>query len=395
MKEKTSKASREFYIPRLNREKSLYGTEFEVKLRNELTQKVIAKKCSNWISRKAVFRSNVTQEQMMSFKTVDESTYMPINGFTTVDLGCERGNEWGSEEAEERIGGILMSVEQYQRSVNSLDKEIILLEKKKAGIDKECARLQSKIASVEKRIKSTSAISTVKSKLRQIEGWTKDYNKKYENSADLGKKISDKRTKRNDAYLRLQKEQGKEMRKQNEAIKRMQDSYEQRINELSRSNLPKSVLTKEQSEIGITEEYDVFVSHAWEDKESFADEFVKALRDKGIRVWYDTSQIKWGDSMRERIDEGLKKSKFGIAILSPNYIAEGKYWTKAELDGLFQLDSVNGKPLLPIWHDLTKKQVVEFSPIIANRKAMTTATMTAMEIVEELVNLLPNEESED
>lgn len=288
-----------------------------------------------------------------------------------------------------------MSVEQYQRSVNSLDKEIILLEKKKAGIDKECARLQSKIASVEKSIKSTSAISTVKSKLRQIEGWTKDYNKKYENSADLGKKISDKRTKRNDAYLRLQKEQGKEMRKQNEAIKRMQDSYEQRINELSRSNLPKSVLTKEQSEIGIKDEYDVFVSHAWEDKESFADEFVKALRDKGIRVWYDTSQIKWGDSMRDRIDEGLKKSKFGIAILSPNYIAEGKYWTKAELDGLFQLDSVNGKTLLPIWHDLTKKQVVEFSPIIANRKAITTATMTAMEIVEELLNLLPNEESED
>lgn len=185
------------------------------------------------------------------------------------------------------------------------------------------------------------------------------------------------------------------MRKQNGAIKRMQDSYEQRINELSRSNLPKSVLTKEQSEIGITEEYDVFVSHAWEDKESFVDEFVKALRDNGIKVWYDTSQIKWGDSMRERIDEGLKKSKFGIAILSPNYIAEGKYWTKAELDGLFQLDSVNGKPLLPIWHDLTKKQVVEFSPIIANRKAMITATMTAMEIVEELVNLLPNEESED
>lgn len=161
VKEKTSKASREFYIPRLTREKCLYGTEFEVKLRNELTQKAIAKECSNWISRKAVFRSNVTQEQMMSFMTVDESTYMPINGFTTVDLGCERGNEWGSEEAEERIGGILMSVEQYQRSVNSLDKEIILLEKKKAGIDKECARLQSKIASVEKSIKSTSAISTV------------------------------------------------------------------------------------------------------------------------------------------------------------------------------------------------------------------------------------------
>lgn len=90
--EKASKAKREFYIPRISRERSLYGTEFEVKLRNELTQKAVAKECADWIRRKAVFKSNVTQEQMMGFMTVDESTYMPINGFTTVDLGCERGN---------------------------------------------------------------------------------------------------------------------------------------------------------------------------------------------------------------------------------------------------------------------------------------------------------------
>ena len=90
--EKTSKERREFYIPRLSRERSLYGTEFEVKLRNELTQKAIAKECADWIRRKATFRSNVTQEQMMGFMSVDESSYMPINGFTTVDLGCERGN---------------------------------------------------------------------------------------------------------------------------------------------------------------------------------------------------------------------------------------------------------------------------------------------------------------
>lgn len=90
--DKTPKAKREFYIPRLSRERSLYGTEFEVKLRNELTQKAIAKECADWIHRKVRFKSNVTQEQMMGFMTVDESTYMPINGFTTVDLGCERGN---------------------------------------------------------------------------------------------------------------------------------------------------------------------------------------------------------------------------------------------------------------------------------------------------------------
>ncbi len=92
VQEKASKAKREFYIPRLNRERSLYGTEFEVKLRNELTQRAIAKECADWIRSKATFKSNTTQEQMMGFLTVDDSTYMPINGFTTVDLGCERGN---------------------------------------------------------------------------------------------------------------------------------------------------------------------------------------------------------------------------------------------------------------------------------------------------------------
>ena len=90
--EKAKKEKREFYIPRLNRERSLYGTEFEVKLRNELTQKAIAKECAEWIKSKVVFKSNVTNENMMGFINVDDKSYMPVNGFTTVDLGCERGN---------------------------------------------------------------------------------------------------------------------------------------------------------------------------------------------------------------------------------------------------------------------------------------------------------------
>lgn len=90
--EKTPKERREFYIPRLNREKSLYGTEFEVRLRNELTQKAIARECADWIREKVTFKSNVTSENMMGFVNVDSKNYMPINGFTTVDLGCERGN---------------------------------------------------------------------------------------------------------------------------------------------------------------------------------------------------------------------------------------------------------------------------------------------------------------
>lgn len=90
--EKVDKQSREFYIPRLNRERDLFGSEFEIKLRNELSLKAVAKECAEWIRRKACFKSNRTNAGMPSIIGVDDIVYSPVNGFTTVELGCERGN---------------------------------------------------------------------------------------------------------------------------------------------------------------------------------------------------------------------------------------------------------------------------------------------------------------
>lgn len=94
--EKSEKSKREFYIPRMTREQNLYGTEFEIRLRNELTQRAIAKECAEWIRQKATFKSNVTNQVVPGFLNVmsdkEQYTYMPFNEFTTVDLGCERGN---------------------------------------------------------------------------------------------------------------------------------------------------------------------------------------------------------------------------------------------------------------------------------------------------------------
>ena len=283
-----------------------------------------------------------------------------------------------------------MSVEQYQRSVNSLDKDIAALEKKKAEVDKKCAELSKKISSTEKSITPRTSASTTVSKLKQISSWESDRAKKSAESADLGKKIADKRQKRNDAYLKLQKAQQDEQKKQDRQMKNIQASYESRISQLQHLSIPSSVHRGSSNAGAMTEDaqYDVFVSHAWEYKESFADEFVEELRKLDLRVWYDTSQIKWGDSMRAKIDDGLKKSRFGVVILSPDYIKEGKYWTKAELDGLFQLESINGKMLLPVWHNLTKKEVMAYSPIIAGKLAMNTASMTPTEIAEEFAKLL-------
>ena len=96
IKEKTKKEKREYYIPKLNRERNLYGTDFEIRLRNQLSQKAIAKECAAWIRKKVRFRSNSSQEQMGGFlhlQNASEYVYLPFNEFTTTQLGCERGNE--------------------------------------------------------------------------------------------------------------------------------------------------------------------------------------------------------------------------------------------------------------------------------------------------------------
>lgn len=285
-----------------------------------------------------------------------------------------------------------MSIEQYQRMVNSLDKEIANLEKKKADADKKVADAQKKESGVS--IPKNASPNTIKAKMRQIDSYHSQAVKAASDSADLAKRIADKRSKRSNAAIQLQKEELKTRKQQEKAALQIKQSYERQIGELQTLLTESLSNTKSEAESGDAE-YDVFVSHAWEDKRGFVDEFVNSLRELGLKVWYDTSEIKWGDSMRKRIDDGLKKSRFGVAILSPDYIADGKYWTKAELDGLFQLESIGGKTLLPIWHNLNKADVMAFSPIIASKLAMTTATMTPQEIAKKLQDLLTDAEEDN
>lgn len=280
-----------------------------------------------------------------------------------------------------------MSIEMYQRNVNKLDVEIENLEKKKFEFDRKVSNTQSKISSIERSITKRTSSTMLNSKIRQIDSLKRNIVRYSKNSADLNKKIVDKRKRRNEQYLKLQHEENVIRKKQEREFRDMKNDYEKRIAESTKipDILNKQVEINEDQNI---EKYDVFVSHAWEDKESFVDEFVNCLRKLDLKVWYDKSEISWGDSMRKRIDEGLRKSTFGVAVLTPNYIADEKYWTKSELDGLFQLESINGKTLLPIWHNLTKKEVMDYSPIIASKLAMNTAMMTPKEIAEELKKLV-------
>ena len=235
---------------------------------------------------------------------------------------------------------------------------------------------------------------TLKSKMNQIASYERDLAKKTSESADLGKKIAEKRKQRIDANQRLQQMLQHEQRQQENSNQRLLSLYQTQIKDLEH-RLKQITISSSNKNQSSDEQFDVFVSHATEDKETFVDEFVEELKKQGLRVWYDTDKLQWGDSMRAKIDRGLSKSKYGVVVLSPNYIAEHKYWTKAELNGLFQVETVNGKTILPIWHNLTKKQVVEYSPIIADRKAMTTAMMTPEEIAVQLKKLFTMKDTEE
>ena len=165
--------------------------------------------------------------------------------------------------------------------------------------------------------------------------------------------------------------------------------YEQKVealtkslNEALASNQPSTNLYNQADE----SEYDVFVSHASEDKSPFVEDLVNALQDRDVKVWFDSLNIAWGDSLRNQIDNGLKRSTFGIVVLSENYIKKG--WTQYELEGLFNIEMTKGKTILPIWHNITKQQVMDFSVTLAGRKALTSASMTAEEIADTFVELI-------
>ena len=277
-----------------------------------------------------------------------------------------------------------MSISQIESKIKSLQSEIARLNKAYTDeAKKECGYLTS-ASRTQKSITKNTSPSMLKTKLKSISSDSEKAEKSRKKQAELQEKAAKKKTELAKQQALLQKEQDKvfqEMTKrQNEALNNQRKLVEE--------------TEKMQEEIG-TKEYDFFISHAWEDKEDFVDEFVDELKKQGLKVWYDTNKLKWGDSMREKIDKGLAKSRYGVVVLSPNYIAEHKYWTKAELNGLFQVESINGKVILPIWHNLTKKQVVEYSPIIADRKAMTTASMTAEEIAVQLKELFTPEVTEE
>jgi hypothetical protein len=132
--------------------------------------------------------------------------------------------------------------------------------------------------------------------------------------------------------------------------------------------------------------YDVFICHASEDK-PYVEDLVQGLRAAGVSVWYDRSLLEWGDDLRSSIDEGLIKSRFGLIVFSPAFLKR-KRWTEYELSSLFSREDSRSKVILPIWHNVSRDDLMRYSPGFADRLAMLTSNDSVASIVSSLLRLL-------
>lgn len=280
-----------------------------------------------------------------------------------------------------------MSISSRQNEVARHQKLLADLQKKLADESKKEVSKTDEINRIERSITKSTSISTLRSKQQQITRAMSAIADIQKKKADISKKIADANAKLHKAQEDLRKEEEKERKKIQDAEKkreREQLSHQRSITQELRSQY--SLKSNDAPDKPRIVKYDVFVSHASEDKEEFVKPLVEALQGAGYKVWYDEFTLKVGDSLRRSIDNGLKNSRYGIVVFSNAFFA--KNWTQYELDGLVTREMEGHKVILPIWHMVSKNQVQNYSPTLADKKAINSSLSTIEEIVVQLAEVL-------
>ena len=285
------------------------------------------------------------------------------------------------------IAEITLSISMRQNEVSRYQKVLADLQKKLADESKKEASKSDEINRIERSITKSTPLSLLNSKQQQITramAALADIQKK---KADISGKIADTNSRLYRAQAALTKEEENERKKILDAEKkreREQLSHQRAITQELRTQYSykdhKVIFSDRLTE------YDVFISHASEDKDDFVKPLADALQKAGYRVWFDEFTLKIGDSLRRTIDNGLKNSRFGIVVLSSAFFE--KNWTQYELDGLVSREMEGHKVILPIWHMVSKNQVLNYSPSLADKKAINSSLSTIEEIVTQLAEVL-------
>ena len=284
----------------------------------------------------------------------------------------------------------MSTISLLQNQISRIKKEIMTERKKLSDEKTKESSALTKKSKAELQISKTSSTSTISSKIREIQRANDDIIKSQKSQSAINKKISTKEGELIKKEVQLIKEQEREDKKREQAQKKREQEMEKRHNDILKS-IQQETISSLSNNPGnsseINQEYDVFISHAWEDKDDFVRPLAEALINEGIKVWYDETSIKWGASIRQSIDNGLSHSRFGIVVISSVFLE--KYWTNYEVDGLFQKEALNGSTvLLPIWHKVTKDKVLSKSATLAGKNALNTAMLSIDEIVEQVKQIL-------
>jgi hypothetical protein len=268
--------------------------------------------------------------------------------------------------------------------MRTLQDDISRRQTKIAEIARDEARASERIASATQSMSRASSKSSKDSYQREIERQQSEVVRLQRKRADEGRDLARKQqdfAKCNADYL---KEQEQEMRKSQDILKRLDDDNRRRASStlarVSREVFASGVTTAARQPAA--QQYSAFISHATEDKDEVARPLAEALRKLGHNVWYDEFTLKVGDSLRRSIDAGLAKSRFGIVVLSPSFFEKG--WPQYELDGLVAKEQAGQKVILPLWHRISKDDVLKYSPTLADRVALSTATYTIEELATKL-----------
>lgn len=288
-----------------------------------------------------------------------------------------------------------MNSSYYQNIINRLEKETADLQKKIADENKREIDKNKKIDSVNRSITKNISISSLQSKQRQIQGYQKDILNCRTKIADYQKKIATKavelgRTKQ--SLLKAQQDEQKKSQLELENFqKKLQQDIERQKSQLetlitqnySANNIPSNHISE--SILEHKKQYDFFISHASEDKDDIVRNLAEALKAKNFEVWYDEFELQVGDSLRKNIDYGLSNSRYGIVIISPSFVK--KNWPEYELNGMVAREMNGHKVILPIWHKISKDEVLQFSPTLADKLALNTSIHTIDDIVEQLTSV--------
>lgn len=267
------------------------------------------------------------------------------------------------------------------KDLSALDRAMADLRKKEGELSKRQVQLSVAIAAT----KSASILAT---KARERERTLKELASVHEKLSVTLKRRSEKEAELARVRVNLQSARERELRRI--AAFEEKQRREQLARELDFQRQMSEVRMSRQGRAealpGPQKYHDFFISHASEDKQEVARPLYEALTDLGCSVWYDEFSLKVGDSLRRTIEMGILSSRFGVIIVSEHFLA--KEWPARELDALTAIEISGGKKVLPIWHRVTKDQLLLKAPMLADKLALNTAAKTIPEIAHELKSLL-------